>query len=102
MNKDDKVQKVLEGLTKKAVDEEKIIEFGWAVYLKSVISPMASQIQIDETRNAFFAGAQHLFASILAVLDPDKEPTERDLRRMDAIAKELSNFVDEYKQSHLI
>ena len=64
------------------------------------VSPNAPQIQIDEMRNAFFAGAQHLFASIMGILDPEAEVTEADLKRMDAIAGELQNFYNEFLTKH--
>jgi hypothetical protein len=41
---------------------------------------------------AFMAGAQHLFSSIMTILDPEAEPTERDLKRMDLIDQELEAF----------
>jgi hypothetical protein len=43
-------------------------------------------------RLAFMAGAQHLFASIMAFLDPGTEETDADLRRMGLIADELEAF----------
>ena len=45
-------------------------------------------------QKAFFAGAHHLFTSIMNVLDPgpDTEPTERDLRRMSQIHAELERY----------
>jgi hypothetical protein len=57
----------------------------------------APPIQIEEMRNSFFAGAQHLFASIMHGLDPDKEPTEADMRRMDLIDAELKRFITEFE-----
>ena len=47
---------------------------------------------------AFFGGAQHLFGSIMSILDPGHEPTERDMRRMDLIAHELEAFIHEFMQ----
>jgi len=59
------------------------------------LPPNAPQIQIDECRWAFFAGAQHLFASIISIMDADAEPTANDLRRMDQIHAELQKFAKE-------
>jgi len=47
-------------------------------------------------RNAFFAGAQHLFSSIMTILEPDAEPTEKDMQRMDLIDKELRAFINDF------
>lgn len=69
-----------------------LVEAGFAGLRSAVIARDAPQVQIDEMRMAFFAGAQHLFASIMSTLDPDEEPTEADLQRMSQIATELEAF----------
>lgn len=90
----------IDQITKRLVDEGKLIEAGW-VGLKLVSIPEgAPQIQLDEMRNAFFAGAQHLWASIMGILEPNAEPTANDLRRMDLIDKELGAFIIDYKRNH--
>jgi hypothetical protein len=48
-------------------------------------------------RMAFMTGALHLFTSIITSLNPESEPTQSDLRRMELIDKEFSNFDDELK-----
>lgn len=87
---------VIEALTAKLTDEGRIIEAGWVAMRALAIPEDAPQIQLDEMRNAFFAGAQHLFASIMVVLDPGDEPTEQDLNRFDQIDAELKRFISEY------
>ena len=59
-------------------------------------------IQYKEMRSAFFAGAHHLFASIMNVMDEDREPTKNDMLRMDLIHHELQAFLQEYKREHNI
>jgi len=81
-------------LSKVLADEGKLIEGGWVV-LRSMIPPDASQAQIDEMRLAYMAGAEHLFASLLTILDPGTEPTDADLRRVDLINEELNVWRDE-------
>ncbi len=73
-------------------DQGKIIEAGWVIYLHKVVPASAGPVQINETRLAFFAGAQHLFASIMTILEPGAEPTEKDMQRMDHINNELRAF----------
>jgi len=93
----ERAQKLSEALA----DNGKIIEGGWAGLRLMAIPADAPQIQIDEMRQAFFAGAQHLFASIMNILDPsDREPTEKDMRRMDLIAQELEQFHTEFMDKH--
>jgi hypothetical protein len=45
-----------------------------------------------ELQLAFMAGADHLFSSIMNILDADAEPTDADLRRMDQIHRELEGW----------
>jgi hypothetical protein len=91
-------KKLLEELTKKLLDNGQLIEAGFKAYQLTVMPQGASPIQVKECRLAFFAGAQHLFASIMTALDPDKEPTEDDMRRMSMIHSELEAFVEEIKK----
>jgi hypothetical protein len=83
--------------TKALMDEGRIIEAGWIGLKIMAVPEDAPQVQIDEMRSAFFAGAQHLFASIMTGLDPDAEPTEADMKRLDLIDAELKRFIAEYQ-----
>lgn len=80
--------KLAQGLT----DQGKLIEAGWISLRIAAIPADAGQTQLDSMRDAFFAGAQHLFGSIMAILDPEDGPTEADLMRMSQIAAELEEF----------
>lgn len=87
----------LERLTKELTDKGKLIEAGW-VSLRLVAIPLdAPAIQLDEMRTAFFAGAQHLFSSIMTFLEPGVEPTDKDLERFDHVSAELDAFVRDFE-----
>ena len=87
-------------ITRRIADDGLLIEAGW-VGLKLVSVPEnASDTQITEMRNAFFAGAQHLWGSIMTMLDPESEATEGDLKKMDLINQELERFLAEFKAKH--
>lgn len=79
-------------------DKGKIIEGGWEGFRLLVINKDAPQIQIEEMRAAFFAGAQHLFASIMNFLETGEEPTDQDMRRMAFIQYELSAFAANFQE----
>lgn len=96
-----KLEQVVKTITDNAADEGKIIELGWLSLRAQVIPKDAPQIQLDEMRQAFFAGAQHLFGSLMTMPDPDSEPTECDFRRMNSIDKELQSFIAEYLAKHM-
>ena len=93
-------RKLLVDLSKRLADEGKLIEAGWISYRAVVLHPQAPAVQIEECRIAFFAGAQHLFGSIMTTLEPGSEPTENDLKRMDLMNAELDRFIAEFKKKH--
>jgi len=95
------VQAVAQELTERLADAGKIIEGGFAGFSMMVIPSEAPPIQVREMRMAFFAGAQHLFSSIMAVMDTDREPTPRDLHRMSMIHEELEFFRKDFELNHL-
>lgn len=99
MNKTER-QEHVKKLTASLVDAGKIIEGGWVGFSLAVLPEGVSQTQVDEMRKAFFAGAHHLFSSIMSVLDPGHEPTARDLRRMDQIYEELQAFKKDFEAKH--
>jgi len=75
-------------LHREFADKTLIVKAGWVGY-RTMFGIDGEAV--DEHR-AFYAGAQHLFASIMTVLDEGAEPTDADLRRMDNIAAELKAF----------
>lgn len=87
-----KFDELVTGVSKKLADDGKLIEAGWVGLKAMSIPPDAPEIQVSEMRMAFMAGAQHLFASIMGILDPGEEPTDADLRKMDLINAELEAF----------
>ncbi len=91
-------KEMMEKLTRELIDQGRLIEAGWIGLRHIAVAPDAPQVQIDEMRSAFFAGAQHLFASIMVMMEPDKEPTAEDERRMELIDKELKAFIRDYER----
>ena len=89
------IERIATELSKRLAAEGKLIEAGWAGYRLLVLPQDASQLQIDECRTAFMAGSQHLFSSIMVVLDPGGDPTDADLKKMDLIDQELRAFARE-------
>jgi len=89
MNRKEEVRKLAHELSKKLADDGKLIEAGWAILRGVAVAPDAPQVQIDEMRMAYMAGAQHLFSSMISIMDPGEEPTDADLNRMDLIHREL-------------
>jgi len=95
-----KRRELMEAIIRELIDEGRIIEAGFASYKIAVMNPNAGTDQIIETRRAFFAGAQHLFASIMSVLEPGSEPTDNDMHRITQIHEELNRFIVELKSKY--
>lgn len=91
----------LERLSRELTDKGKLIEAGWLGLRIACQLEDAPAIQLEEMRNAFFAGAQHLFSSIMTILDPGAEPTDKDLARMDMIDRELKAFINDFSVRRL-
>jgi len=72
-------QKIHDVLIKRASDNGLILELGWLACLDTM-EPKAEYA--NDLRLAYYAGAQHLFASIMVFMDEDHEPTKRDMDRM--------------------
>lgn len=79
-------------LSRQLTDDGKLIEAGWVGLRLAAIPDDAPKTQLEEMRKAFFAGAQHLYSSIMTIMDEDREPTADDLRRMEFIDAELRAF----------
>ncbi len=67
----------------------KYIKDGWDSYHKIVVPDDASETQVKDTQQAFFAGAAVLWQSIMLTLDPEAEPTDQDMQRMEDIQAEI-------------
>lgn len=91
----------IQRVERELVEQGRIIEAGWQGLRLMAVPPGAPPVQIREMRNAFFAGAQHLFSTIMRTLDPGDEPTEADMRRLDNIQAELDAFIKDFEARHL-
>ena len=58
-----------------------VISQAWTDYAVQVLPPTCPAVQRQETRRAFYAGAVALFSSIMGILEPGAEATEKDLDR---------------------
>ena len=94
------LKQAAEAITKEMVDKGLIVEAGWRSYEIMCLRPEVGQAQRNDMRLCFFAGAQHLFGSIMSMLDPSDEPTEKDLARIALVDKELTEFIDKFSAEH--
>jgi len=98
MDEKEAERQIAEALTRECIDRGQIIEGGWKA-LELLMLKTASDIQRSEMRKAYYFGAQHLWASIMNILEPGAEPTELDLERMTKINEELNRFIEEMRKT---
>lgn len=85
-----------EQLTIALIKKGLIIEAGWLSFKTMCMPLSAGEDQIKDMRTSFFAGAHHLFNSLIVSLDEeDSEPTEADMEKMNKVHKELEDFMVE-------
>lgn len=91
-----KIKAVVDEISKAQADRGQLVDIGWKAYRVVMLPRHAQSAEMEEQfRYTYFSGAQHLFASIMNVLDSDREPTARDLERMSKINDELDGFARE-------
>lgn len=90
----------LRAVERELVDKGLLIESGWTGFRIACGLHDAPKDQLQFGREAFFAGSQHLFASILNFLEEGEDATESDLKRMDLIDAELDRFIREFCARH--
>lgn len=90
--------KVHDALARELIDQGKLIEAGFHLFLQYSFPPGMPAAQRDELRTAFFSGSQHLMGAIMGALDGGDDPTPADLQRMDQIAAELDAFILDFAQ----
>lgn len=84
-----------------AADQGRLIEHGWLGLRAGWISDDAPAQQIDEMRNAFFAGVQHALAAMAMIGEDGEEASTDELRRMEGVERELDRFFEEFKRLRL-
>lgn len=66
----------------------------WESYHQALFCGALSGVALQETRRAFYAGAQAFFGLVTAESDPGDESTER---RLEALHRELRAFTEEVR-----
>lgn len=74
-------------LAAKMADEGNLVGLGAEIMLGFMEPPTPAAA--EDLRYAFFAGAQHLYGVLMSVMDEGREPTKRDLERMEKVHDEL-------------
>lgn len=67
---------------KQLANEGLILEAGWAIHRSYFMPADLPKDQEMAYRNAFFAGAEHFYHTIMGALDSGHDVTDGDMRRM--------------------
>ena len=70
----------------------KYIEDQWNSYRAMCVPKDASEVQVKETKQAFYAGASILFTFLMQTLDGGTEETAADLQKMADLQAEIDAF----------
>ena len=87
----EQIHATADAIAKEMTDKGVLIRSGFVLF-KRQFFPDVSEEQSNDMMFAFMAGAQHLFGSVMGILDPGAEPTEKDMERMDSISREIEEF----------
>jgi hypothetical protein len=98
--KDAMLRAAVVSASKRATAEGLLIEVGWLSLRLMTMPDDPDPVRLEECRMAFFAGAQHVFGSLLTIMDEDREPTDADLAKMGQISDELDRFIVDFKRKH--
>lgn len=86
-----KIRAAAIAISKEAAGRGQLIDIGWRSYAV-VMTPASTPEELEKFRYAYYSGAEHLFMSIMDVMDDDREPTDRDLEVMQKISREIEAF----------
>lgn len=95
------IQDEITAFANKAVDNKLLIDTGFLGFRMAVLPLNAAPAQVEAMRAAFFAGASHVFSTIINMLDPGEEATEQDFKRLDNIQAELEKFMSDFELQNL-
>ncbi len=77
-----------------AIDEKRVIGSLWGTYQEEVLKGVdIPKNGMKMLKQSFYASAIALFNYILECMDPEEEPTEKDLQRMDWINEEINEYL---------
>lgn len=79
---------------------DKPVEEGW-LRLKGLLGSRSAE-ELDNLRLVFFAGARHVFESMVMIAEEGKEPTptEDDMKRVELIGEELEQFIQDFEMNN--
>lgn len=93
---DGTVRTIAERMARDLADQGRVLEAGWQMYRLLLLKVPAHEAR-DELREAFEAGAEYIFGTLMAMLEPGEMETGNDLRRMHRLNAELQPIRERLK-----
>ena len=78
----------------------KLLETEWMTYRNKVLPKNAGEVQITESRRAFFGGAWAIYALMMNALEEGTEATPADVRLMEKLHNEMVEFHNRMVKGH--
>jgi hypothetical protein len=69
------------------------VEHLWNEYARLVLPEGCHQVQEQETRRAFYAGAHSVMTALVRSLDPGEDATEDDVVRLASLMDEIEAWL---------
>lgn len=85
-------------LVEEAAKQGKLILAGWLALKLQAARGGATKQQLENLRMAYYAGAEHLFSSLMNIMDPNEEITNADMEKMGLISNELQAWREEVQK----
>jgi hypothetical protein len=73
----------------------------WNDYRTICVPLNAHATQVEETRRAFYGGAQTLMALVCNAMSDDHEPTPEDIQVMEELDAELKEYLADIKMKYV-
>ena len=85
----------VEEATRILVDEGRVLEAGWLA-LRIAVLPVPTSLEQEQCmRESFYAGAHHLFAVLMTVLERGVDSQDKDVERIASIRREIKMHMAE-------
>jgi len=93
------IREIAKKLSCELADQGRLTEGGWKAFETMFLPTAVNEDQRHDMRIAFFAGAQHIFHTMVSIAEEGTEATPNDLSRFQKLDDELTEFA-EYMAKH--
>jgi len=85
---------------KEVADKGMLVAAGFAAFRIIALNNSIDRDKIADMHTAYMAGAEHLFTTLMSILDEGEEPTKKDTDRIELIYQELQAWRAKMVEQH--